>query len=238
VRVGIYRVSREEWKKLRESVPYVKIYRNNPKHLCPKLNGYGDNGQRKVDLLAGPRTVPDSWKSYQCPYLSVVSYYPLCSRCICTSFRVTSALGIHVMYSAWNPKVNFHSSQVSGTGPDLSQNTSVIPCQYPSTNAPYSHCIVYSHGCKILGFTASCNEIFSSVTHLNVSEGLEREGRGCLRTHKVSVWNGIYCNEVGERMGRIIWTSAAIVKITISVTSASCPSVRPHGATRLPVDGF
>ena len=33
---------------LRESVPYVKIYRHNPKHLCPKLNGYGDNGQRKV----------------------------------------------------------------------------------------------------------------------------------------------------------------------------------------------
>ena len=25
--------------KLRESVPYVKIYRYNPKHLYPKLNG-------------------------------------------------------------------------------------------------------------------------------------------------------------------------------------------------------
>jgi hypothetical protein len=46
--VGIYRVSREECKKLRESVPYVKIYRYNPKHLYPKLNGYRDNGQRKV----------------------------------------------------------------------------------------------------------------------------------------------------------------------------------------------
>jgi len=33
---------------LRESVPYVKIYRYNPKHLYPKLNGYGDNDQRKV----------------------------------------------------------------------------------------------------------------------------------------------------------------------------------------------
>ena len=31
-----------------EGVPYVKVYRYNPKHLCPKLNGYGDNGQRKV----------------------------------------------------------------------------------------------------------------------------------------------------------------------------------------------
>ena len=55
-----YRVSQEEWTKLRESVPYVKIYRYNPKHLCPKLNGYGDKGQRKVWLFAVPRTVPGS----------------------------------------------------------------------------------------------------------------------------------------------------------------------------------
>jgi hypothetical protein len=46
--IVVYRVSQEEWTKLRESVPYVKIYRYNPKHLNPKLNGYGDNGQRKV----------------------------------------------------------------------------------------------------------------------------------------------------------------------------------------------
>ena len=31
----IYRVSQEEWTKLQESAPYVKIYRYNPKHLCP-----------------------------------------------------------------------------------------------------------------------------------------------------------------------------------------------------------
>jgi hypothetical protein len=40
-------------KKLRESVPYVKIYRYNPKHLYPKLNGYGDKGQRKVWSTSG-----------------------------------------------------------------------------------------------------------------------------------------------------------------------------------------
>ena len=34
--------------RLWESVPYVKLYRYNPKHLCPKLNGYRDNGQRNV----------------------------------------------------------------------------------------------------------------------------------------------------------------------------------------------
>ena len=46
----IYRVSQEEGTKLQESVPYVKIYRYNPKHLYPKLNGYGDNGQRSLKL--------------------------------------------------------------------------------------------------------------------------------------------------------------------------------------------
>jgi hypothetical protein len=46
--LALYRVSQEEWTKLRESVPYVKIYRYNPKHLCPKLNGYGNKGKRKL----------------------------------------------------------------------------------------------------------------------------------------------------------------------------------------------
>ena len=44
----MYRMSQEEWTKLRESVPYVELYRYNPKHLYPKLNGYWDNGHRKV----------------------------------------------------------------------------------------------------------------------------------------------------------------------------------------------
>ena len=48
--VYIYRVSQEECARLRESVPYVKLYRYNPKHLYPKLNGYGDNAQRSLKL--------------------------------------------------------------------------------------------------------------------------------------------------------------------------------------------
>jgi hypothetical protein len=44
----LYTVSQEEGARLQEDVPYVKVYRYNPKHLYPKLNGYGDNGQRKV----------------------------------------------------------------------------------------------------------------------------------------------------------------------------------------------
>jgi len=48
--VYIYRVSQEECARLREGVTYVKVYRYNPKHLCPNLNGYGDNGQRNLKL--------------------------------------------------------------------------------------------------------------------------------------------------------------------------------------------
>jgi len=43
-------VSQEECARLREGVFYVKVYRYNPKHLCLKLNGYGDNGQRSLKL--------------------------------------------------------------------------------------------------------------------------------------------------------------------------------------------
>ena len=44
----IYSVSRGECAGFRENVPYVKVHRYNPKHLYPKLNGYGDNSERKV----------------------------------------------------------------------------------------------------------------------------------------------------------------------------------------------
>ena len=44
----LYRMSQEECARIREGVPYIKVYRYNPKHLCPKLNGYGDKGARKV----------------------------------------------------------------------------------------------------------------------------------------------------------------------------------------------
>jgi len=44
--ITVYRVSKREMCHIREGVPYVKVYRCNPKHLCPNLNGYGDNGQR------------------------------------------------------------------------------------------------------------------------------------------------------------------------------------------------
>jgi len=50
LRLTLYRVSQEERTKLREGVPYVTLYRYNPKHLYPKLNDYGDNGERNLKL--------------------------------------------------------------------------------------------------------------------------------------------------------------------------------------------
>ena len=47
---SIYRVSRGKCARLRENVPYVKVHRYNPKHLYPKLNGYGNNGERSLKV--------------------------------------------------------------------------------------------------------------------------------------------------------------------------------------------
>ena len=68
----IYKVSHEEGTKLRESVPYVKIYRYIPKHLYPKLNGYGDNGQRKMWSSGGSThcTLSADGLSHICPRLA------------------------------------------------------------------------------------------------------------------------------------------------------------------------
>jgi hypothetical protein len=70
----IYSVSREECKKLRDSVPYVKVYRYNPKHLHPKLNGYGDNGQRILKLwqLLHTYLLPNSYWNWQEYVVSVM----------------------------------------------------------------------------------------------------------------------------------------------------------------------
>ena len=59
---------------LRESVPYVKLYRYNPKHLYPKLNVYGDNGQRslKVWQLLHTYWLPNSYWNWQEYVVSVM----------------------------------------------------------------------------------------------------------------------------------------------------------------------
>ena len=67
-------MSQEEWTKLWESVPYVELYRYNPKHLCPKLNGYGDNGQRSWKLwqLLYTYWLPNTYQNWQEYVVSVM----------------------------------------------------------------------------------------------------------------------------------------------------------------------
>ena len=55
INMSVYRMSQEKCARLREGVPYVKVYRYKPKHLYPKLNGYGDNGQRKLGASCGSK---------------------------------------------------------------------------------------------------------------------------------------------------------------------------------------
>ena len=72
----IYRMSQEECDRLRQGVPYVKVYRYNLKHLCPKLNGYGDNGQRKVWSSGGSTHCTCHCTSLiEAPSLCMVSSY-------------------------------------------------------------------------------------------------------------------------------------------------------------------
>ena len=63
----LYRMSQEECAILREGVPYVKLYRYNPKHLYPMLNGYGDNGQIILKLwqLLHTYWLPNTYWNWQ-----------------------------------------------------------------------------------------------------------------------------------------------------------------------------
>ena len=71
---GIYRVSQEERAKLREGVPYVKLYRYNPKHLYPKLNVFRDNGKwiLKFWQLLHTYWLPNSYWNWQEYVVSVM----------------------------------------------------------------------------------------------------------------------------------------------------------------------
>ena len=97
--IYMYRVSQEEWTKLRESVPYVKIYRYNPKHLRPKLDGYGDKGQRKVCSFCG---------STYCTWFAWRNTHKLRIVRPCLQLaQARSSLRLHVL---GNPKDNYDVS--------------------------------------------------------------------------------------------------------------------------------
>ena len=108
----MYRVSQEECAILRESVPYVKLYRYNPKHLYPKLNCYGDNGQRSLKLwqLLHTYWLPNKYWNWQEYVVSVMLISVLNIKVTCEwhkaiklnykiSRRVPSTLHIWLQWS-------------------------------------------------------------------------------------------------------------------------------------------
>jgi len=70
----IHRMSQEEPTKLQEGVPYVKLYRYNPKHLCQKLSGFWDNGKWSLKLwqLLHTYWLPNSYWNWQEYVVSVM----------------------------------------------------------------------------------------------------------------------------------------------------------------------
>ena len=92
-RTPIYRVSQEECARLREGVPYVKVYRYNPKHLCPNLNGYRDNGQRKVWSSGGSTHCTCQLTAYS--KLRRWLWYHM------TAIQLTLAINCYVLPSGW-----------------------------------------------------------------------------------------------------------------------------------------
>ena len=89
-------MSQEECARLRESVPYVKVHRYNPKHVDPTLNGYGDNGKRKV------------WSSCGSTYCTC-SADALLVHCACPSLREWNESTLLVRYGRlyWVAKMPF-----------------------------------------------------------------------------------------------------------------------------------
>jgi hypothetical protein len=114
----IYRVSQEECARLREGVPYGKVYRYNPKRQCPKLNSYGDNGQRKVWASCG-----STHCTYQLTSLINVCTWVWCPMtlilavsCICASFRVRCGRVVNGLQCAVNRVMSVPASDVSCMG--------------------------------------------------------------------------------------------------------------------------
>jgi len=112
--VPIYRVSQEEYARLREGVPYVKVYRYNPKHLYPKLNGYGDNGHRKVWASGGstfctPSVTPYSFTAHA-QQRDILMQWPW--RMLYSTVALTSQDNgqLRPVKSTWKPKDKYDSS--------------------------------------------------------------------------------------------------------------------------------
>jgi hypothetical protein len=98
---------------LRRNLPYFgrKVYRYNPKHLCQKLNGYGDNGQRKVwSSVASTHCTSQTTGLSVCPWLRTPIAVSSISTVLVAAAVQSAMLPQCVTYSAWNSKDNYDTA--------------------------------------------------------------------------------------------------------------------------------
>ena len=124
----IYRVSQAECARLLERVPYVKLYRYNPKNLrvYPKLNGYGDNGQRSLKLwqLLHTYWLSNTYWNWQEYVVSVMLISVLNIKVTCEWHKAIKQTSIPValMSENWPLTSNHYTLRAS----DLSQGRSEL----------------------------------------------------------------------------------------------------------------
>jgi len=110
---NIYRVSQEERAKLREGVPYVKLYRYNPKHLYPELNDYGDNGHQKawasgVSTYCTPSVMPYSSNAHA-QQQEIITQWPWRKPYSTVALTSQDKSQLRAAWSTWKPKDKYDS---------------------------------------------------------------------------------------------------------------------------------
>jgi hypothetical protein len=102
--IYIYRVSQEGCARLREGVPYGKVNRYNPKHLCPKSNGYGDNGQRSLKLwqLSHTSWLPNTYIKLTCEWHEAIKLsYKIAGARVIVVLRVSKHYTWYITGKQW-----------------------------------------------------------------------------------------------------------------------------------------
>ena len=150
---NLIQVSQEEGTKFRESVPYVKLYRYNPKHLYPKLTGYGDNGQRSLKLWQLLHTcwLPNTYWNWQEYVVSVMLISVLNIKLTCEWHK---AIKLNYKNSRTNAAIfiGFQAFCISGSNEVLSYRVGRSSCTVKLANvrSSRSHMTTGRGGCIAL----------------------------------------------------------------------------------------
>jgi len=184
-----YTVSQEECEILRESVPYVKLYRYNPKHLYPKLNGYRDNGQGSLKLWQWLHTywLPNTYWNWQEYVVSVM---------------LISVLNIKVTCE-WQKaiKLNYKNSRT---------NAAVV-FRVPST----LHCACISSSNDVLSYCVGRSSCAVKLANVRSARSQMTTGRGgCLALSRLMPYS-CRCTVCGN--ARCPHFSLAIISVTVQL---------------------